>query len=128
MNKYFLLSFCIPFISFACTPFDSNKNNKKLIRSTWHQVEIVYPNINGDSLIVEHPEGVTILTFTDDSCHERMKDLHASVHYSYDIKDYVLKLEKDSVNINYLDIRKLTSDSLILHSKNRFWKYIKKTD
>lgn len=126
--KKVLIALLIPFVGFACTPFDSNQYNKKLIQHSWQQVEISYPDKLGDSLITEQSKGVTILTFTPDSCFEKLQDLKTSIHYSYDIKDYILKLERDSNNINYLNIQKLTTDSLILYSNYRFWRYIKKAD
>lgn len=126
--RYFFSYICIVIMLCSCTSFDSDKYNKKLIQAKWQQVEIVYPNEIGDSLLVEVPEGLTMLTFVGDSCLEQMLDINKSQLYSYDIKDYVLKLEKDSSSINYLDIRKLTKDSLTLHSNYRLWKYIKKAD
>ena len=128
MSKKILLALFVLLIAYACTPFDSNKRNKELIQHTWRQVELVYPNQEGDSLITERPKGLTTLIFDTDTCIERLNDINTAIKYSYDIKDYVLKLEKDSANINYLDIQKLTSDSLILHINYRLLKYIKKAD
>lgn len=128
MTRYLLSYIFITIFLYSCTPFDSDQHNKKLLQAKWEQVEIVYPNESGDSLVVEMPEGLTMLTFVGDSCLEQMVDIDKSQLYSFEIKDYVLKLEKDSSSINYLDIRKLTEDSLILHSNYRLWKYIKKAD
>lgn len=128
MLRYLFFYIFITTFLYSCTPFDSDQHNKKLLQAKWEQVEIAYPNESGDSLVVEIPEGLTMLTFVGDSCLEQMVDIDKSQLYSFEIKDYVLKLEKDSSSINYLDIRKLTKDSLILHSNYRLWKYIKKAD
>lgn len=126
--KYFLFSLFLLSILHSCVPFDSNDYNKKMIQSTWIQVELEYFAEDGDSIIVEEAEGHTVLAFTVDSCHEQLLDLNTTAQYSYDIKDYVLKLEKDAENINYFEIEKLTSDSLILSSAYFVRKYIKRAD
>lgn len=115
-----LIIFCI-----SCKRFDSNKLNHQLIQGGWNQVQIIYPHEIKDSLVVENTVEETKLRFTGDSCIEEMLDVGEEKLFTFQIKDYILRLEEKDVSTNYLEIVKLTKDSLVLQTKYQRWKYTK---
>lgn len=125
MRKILLTTLLI-ILCASCRRFDSNALNHQLIQGTWNQVEIVYSNGGADSLIIEYPQHLTSLRFDIDSCIETMEDMKEEHRFTYKIKNYVLKLDKGEERSNFLNIIKLTKDSLILRSGNQSWKYLRK--
>lgn len=70
-----------------------------------------------DTVEVDYARELTFLVFEGDKCTQLMPDLKDTVHFTFVIHDYYLKLYKDSTLINNLNIDSLTQDKLILSQK-----------
>lgn len=126
MNKLLIL-FLVIYCFYYCTPFDSNKLNQDLIQGLWIQTEII--TLDQDSTLFAGNELQNInatLVFNNDSCIETI-DSTKTRKYSFEIKDYFIKLEEKGKPDTYLVINKLTKDSLLFQAGNRILKYIRET-
>ncbi|MBK5721931.1 hypothetical protein JGH11_13710 [Dysgonomonas sp. Marseille-P4677] len=106
-----------------CTPYNSDKVNTDLIQGKWLLIEAdrsVY-----DTVEVDYTKDLTYLIFEEDRCRQYMSDWKDTMEFIYTIHNYELTLYKDSIPFRMLDIKTLTSDSLVLSFKDDKWEYKK---
>lgn len=126
MKKNFIVFALLLTTCFSCKRFDSDKLNHKLIQGEWKQTEIIYTETDEEGTRqVKRDAGTAILKFQADSCTETMPDSKNIKHYTFQIKDYILQLKEENLPVNYLEVVKLTDDSLILQTKYQRWGYIR---
>lgn len=126
VRKKLIYIICSLILCVSCKNFDSDSLNRTLIQGNWEQVQITYPDEQGETLITESPQDATLLQFREDSCIEVIPDVNQKKYFTYQIKSYILQLKEGEGKSNVLSISKLTEDSLILQNKYQTWKYIRK--
>lgn len=122
--KNYLLLIIIIFCFSCCTPFDSDRLNKKLIQGRWEQVDVI--SSDADSVFADREmHSATFLQFRGDSCFETLRraDVDRNRYFQFDVNSYVVSLKETDHPTNYLVIAKLTADSLVFQVGSRILKY-----
>ncbi|MDR2954479.1 MAG: hypothetical protein LBV43_05315 [Prevotella sp.] len=101
----------------ACTPYNSNEANIRMIQGTWLLQDVEHSVL--DTVTVDYNEERTYLIFKGSDCIQYMPDLQDTLKFTFAIRDYKLILFRDSLILNTLHIDTLTNESLILsHEKS----------
>lgn len=108
----------------ACTPFDSNKANKKLLLGNWVLYDLD-THLDDDTIFLSYMQDTAIIMFEKDSCYDYFVKPNMLNSYSYVIDNYELSTYINDSLISKLDILALSDDSLVLGRKSVKFKYRK---
>lgn len=108
----------------ACTPFDSNKANKKLLQGNWVLYDLD-AQLGDDTVFVNYIQDTAIIIFEKDSCYDYFVKTNVLNSYSFAIDNYELSTYINDSLITKLDILALSDDSLVLGRKSVKFKYRK---
>lgn len=108
-------------ILFACTPYDSNAANKRLLQGDW----ILYGvELEGND-IFNTVNDTIIVGFVKDSVYDFHVNKQIIYSFSFDISNYELMICRNDSVISRRDILALSEDSLIIGNKDFKYKYRK---
>ncbi|MDH6307668.1 hypothetical protein M2451_000117 [Dysgonomonas sp. PFB1-18] len=110
-----------------CTPYSSDKMNMQMIQGRWMLVDTRHATKKLDTVYIDYNKQQTFIVFNKDTFTQYMPYLNDTVTLTFNIHEYMLSLNNDSVRSNTFSIVSLTADSLILKNKNSIRKY-KKTE